>query len=373
VPNTVVFLWTTASALRGLPGVAGLELDLPGVAVHSPGSGSAVDGVPARALADLRDFGAVSGVSFVAVSQRRPLGLPAYDAARVDALESELEQARTALAALEEPSASARLHKVEAELLAHPHLPQASFLMAECLALQAQAARSQSAERAAELDQKRAAIEGARAAAFGEAASTGASAPQVTLEVTGVGAGDELEIDGARRPRGTSKLTLAPGLHHARVWRGNRPVFAEFATVTAGQTAFKLEVPQRSACSAEDLEQVPRSAESSNASLPAALPSDIACGQWAQVREESGGIGVALCEKSRCGAFMHWQRHAPARFAPIATASRRFPTWAGVVIAGGAALVASSVVLWQSGAFERGRPAAATWEYGGLNTQGLRF
>jgi hypothetical protein len=312
-------------------------------------------------------------VSFVAVSQRRPLGLPAYDAAQVDALESELEQARTALAALEEVSANARLHKVEEEILAHPHLPQASFLMAECLALQSQAARGVSPERAAELEQKRAALEGPRAAAFGEAVATGARSPQVTLSVVGMGASDELELDGTRWPSGTEQLALAPGLHHARVWRGNRPIFAAFTTVEADQTTLSLNVPKRAACSAEDLEQVPRVASNAAQSRPAPLPSDIACGQWAQVREESGGIGVALCERSRCGAFIHWQRRAPAPFAPIATAGQRFPTWAGVVIAGGAALVASSVVLWQSGAFERGRPAAATWEYGGLNAQGLRF
>jgi hypothetical protein len=324
-------------------------------------------------LADLRDLGAARGVSFVAISQGRPLGLPAYDAARVDALESELEQARTALAALEEASANARLHKVEAELLAHPHLPQASFLMAECLALQAQAARGQSPDRAAELDQKRAALEGPRAAAFGETAATGATSQQVSLSVIGVGASDELELDGARLPGGTAQLALAPGLHHARVWRGNRPIFAAFARVTAGQTTLALDVPRRAACSAEDLEQVPRAPSNAAQSRPAPLPSDIACGQWAQVREESGGIGVALCEQSRCGAFMHWQRRAPAPFAPLATSGKPFPTWAGVVIASGAALALSSVVLWQSGAFERGRPAAATWEYGGLNTQGLRF
>lgn len=329
--------------------------------------------MPERALEDLRDLGAARGVSFVAVSSRRPLGLAAYDAARVDAIESELEQARTALAALEETSASARLHKIETELLAHPHLPQASFLMAECLALLAQAARGQAPERAAELEQKRAALEGPRAAAFGESTTTGAKPPQLSLNVAGIEATDELELDGARWPSNTAQLALTPGLHHARVWRGNRPIFAAFTLVTAGQTTLTLEVPKRASCSAEDLEQVPRMASNEAQSRPAPLPSGIACGQWAQVREEPGGIGVALCEQSRCGAFMHWQRRAPAPFAPIATSQKRFPTWAGVVIAGGAALVASSVVLWQSGAFERGRPAAATWEYGGLNTQSLRF
>ena len=230
-------------------------------------------------MADLRDLGAARGVSFVAVSQGRPLGLPAYDAARVDALESELEQARTALAALEEASASARLHKVEAELLAHPHLPQASFLMAECLALQAQAARSQAPERAAELEQKRAALEGPRAPAFGETSTRGANTPRLALDVVGVGATDELEVDGTRWPSGTGKLALVPGLHHVRVWRGNRPVFAACSRLAADQTGLSLNVPKRVPCRAEDLEPVPRggAATGVGAALAAALPDDVAC------------------------------------------------------------------------------------------------
>jgi len=324
--------------------------------------------MPARTLADLRDLGAARGLNFAAVSAARPLGLPVYDAARVDALESELEQARTALSTLEEASASARLHKVESELLAHPHLPQASFLMAECLALQAQAARSHSPERAAELDARRAALEGPRAPAFGETTAAASAPSRITLDLTGVEATGELELDGQRLPSATRRITVAPGLHHARVWRGNRAIFATFSLVVAGQTSLALAVPKLVPCSTEDLQQVPRTL-----SDKAALPPDIACAHWAQVREESSGIGVALCERSRCGAFLHWQHRAPAPFTPIAASRQRFPAWAGFVLAGGAALVASSVVLWQSGAFERGRPAAATWEYGGLNPQGLRF
>src|SRR6188474_2485964 len=123
VTYTVVFLWFSAS-------------------------GAATTPLPPE-LDDLYDYGAARGVSFVPPSRgplgpqqaqlARPMGLPRYDAALVDRLETELEQARTSLSALEEAAAKERLARIEAELLAHPHLPQAAFLMAECLALKAQA------------------------------------------------------------------------------------------------------------------------------------------------------------------------------------------------------------------------------------------
>ncbi len=380
VPNTVVFLWISAAGVV-LPGVAGRSpgsADLPGVAGRSPGSALAGEGpgvalagevVPAGALLDLRDLGAARGLSFVPVSATRPLGLPAYSAAVVDAIEAELEQARTALSALEESNASARLRKVEADLLAHPHLPQAAFLMAECLALQAQAARGQASPQATELDARRLALEGQRAAAFGEAAPGRAAPANLRLQLQGLEAMDELELDGVRLAAGVAEVGLAPGLHHARVWRAGRPIFATFAQVSAEQTSFQLQVPGLVPCSAEDFEAVPRDARNS-------VPRGVACQRWARVREESGGIGVALCEHSQCGAFFHWQRRVAAPFAPIARVSvesRRFPAWAGFALAGTAAVLASGVVLWQSGAFERGRPSAATWQYDGLNPQALRF
>jgi len=360
VPNTVVFLWTTGAALHAAP-------FLPGVAGHSPSSARTDDAIPAHAAAHLQDFGAARGLSFVAVSQARPLGLPANDAQLVDALEGELEQARTALSALEEANASARLHKVEEQLLAHPHLPQASFLMAECLALQSQAALASSPELAQNLEARRLALEGPRALAFGETSGAPSKAASVTLDVQGLGAADELELDGTRWAANTGRVTVTPGLHHARVWRGGRPIFAIFSQVSAEQTALALEVPRLVPCSAEDLAQVSRV----HAAEPA--PPSIACEQWARVREDGNGIAVALCERSQCGAFQHWQRSPPAPFAPITQERRGFPAWAGFVLAGGAAVIASSVVLWQSGAFERGHPNAATWEYGGLNPQGIRF
>jgi hypothetical protein len=50
------------------------------------------------------------------------------------------------------------------------------------------------------------------------------------------------------------------------------------------------------------------------------------------------------------------------------------PSWAGFALAGAGVLAASSLLLWQAGAFDRGHAASATWEYGGLNPQAaVRF
>jgi hypothetical protein len=295
--------------------------------------------------------------------------LPSNDAPLVDQLEAELEQARTALSALEETNAGARLRQVESDLLAHPHLPQASFLMAECLALQAQAARDTHAAQAAALDARRLALEGPRAAAFGETVAALPAAASITLEVQGLGTRDELELDGVGLGSGVKRVTLVPGLHHARVWRAERLVFATFSQLSSAQTAYMLDVPQPVACSAEDLERV----RHGSADEHGAVPPGIACERWARVRETGRGIAVSMCTRSQCGPFLDWQRRATAPFTPIAVEKQRFPAWAGFALAGASALVASSVLLWQAGAFERGRPAAASWEFGGLNPQALRF
>ncbi len=319
-------------------------------------------------MAALNEFGAARGLSFEALEAARPSGLAANDAALVDALEGELEQARTALAALEEASAGTRLSKVESVLLAHPHLPQAAFLMGECLALEAQAARAVDPGHAALLDARRIALEGPRALAFGEAASPGHTPSSVALDVQGLAATDSLELDGVTLVDAT-RVTVTPGLHHARVWRGGRPIFAVFSEVTAEQSTLSLDVPARMPCSAEDLEFVPRYASAGRAELPPG----IACARWAQARDDHGGVAVALCEHSHCGAFVHWQRRDPTPFLPISAERAHFPSWAGFAIAGATAVVASGILIWQSGAFERGHANAATFEYAGLNPQGLRF
>lgn len=314
---------------------------------------------------DLRDFGASHGMSFVAAPVARPVGLPINDQALVLSIEGELEQARTALSALEEARAIERLSRVEEDLLAHPYLPQATFLMGECWALQAQAAREHAPTLALDLEERRQALEGPRALAFGESAPQPAARATSTRALAGLAPGDELELDGAPRASGTRQLELAAGLHHVRVFRHGRLVFAQFVVVEPSQKTLDLAVPPLVPCSAEDLETVV-------ANQP--VPPGVACASWAQVRADSGGgIGVALCHRDHCGAFTHWQRREPAPFQPIAVERGRLPSWAGFALAGASVLAASGLVLWQAGAFDHGHPTATTWEYGGLNPQAIRF
>jgi hypothetical protein len=336
VPNTVVFLWISAGALS----------------VTTP---------PPRAAADLRDYGAARGLSLTPAVTRAPArGLPADDARLGDALEADLEQARTALSALEEGAADARLKQVEGQLLAHPYLPQAAFLMGECLALQARAARDRSPAVARVLDARRVGLEGPRAVAFGESGEEDPIPAHRRLPVRGLEPRDDLEVDGVSRGR-TRHVELTAGLHHLRVLRGGRVVFATFTEVVPEQAALSLAPPSIAPCSSEDLLAAPEDGES-----------HVECPRWAKVRDEPPGIGVALCERERCGAFVHWQRRPPEPFTPLTPERRGVPAWVGLAVAG-ASIAAGALVLWQSGAFDRSRPSAATWEYGGLNPQGVRF
>ena len=284
MPYTVVFLWISAGLSQAPP----------------PPPEQRSRALPAE-LGQLRDYGAARGLTFepLASGATTSAGLVAYDAARVDRLEAELEQARTSLSALEEEAAGQRLSRVEAELLAHPHLPQAAFLMAECLALRAQVARQHDPALADELERSRAALEGPRAAAFGDApASATTASPTIALRVAGLAALDELELDGASSAR---DVTLAPGLHHLRVWRAGRPIFATFSRVNVAQKQLSLPVPSLRQCGADDLGFVDARAMARGA----AAPPGIECERWALARAEGTGIGFdrgcVVAERDRAG------------------------------------------------------------------------
>lgn len=338
MPYTVVFLWISAGATA------------------EP---------TARHARDLQDFAVARGLSLVRAPESAGSGaetLPARDDALADRIEGELEQARTALSALEETAALERLARVEAELLTHPHLPQAAFLMAESFALRAQAARDSDPALAQQLDARRAALEGPRALAFGESQLARSSAPpSLALTVRGLAPGDLLEMDGhpARSPAG---LRAAAGLHHFRVWRAGEPVLAVFVELQSGQQQLELHPRPTRPCSSADLAPA----------RSGAVPAGIACSSWARVRVEGDGIGVSLCQRSDCGAFVHWQRREQQPFAPIGV-ERGLPTWASFTIVGASAVLLTGLMLWQSGALDRGQSNATTLEYAGYHPQGIRF
>lgn len=361
MPNTVVFLWISAHALSTpLAGPDAARADVP----HQGETPSP------SALAALGDFGAVRGLNFVPLAAPRPLGLPPDDAPLVDSLEGELEQARTALSALEESAASARLSRIESQLLSHPHLPQAAFLMGECLALQAQAARERQPARALDFEARRRALEGPRAVAFGDRAAELEPQAAVTLALRGLAPTDTLELDGETRATSWGpNVTVVPGIHHARVWRGGHPIFAAFVEVSSEQQTLELAVPALVPCSTDDLQAAATegSADAGRAASP------IACPHWAKVRAAGSGIEVTLCAQQHCGPALLWRSQPAPPFRAIPAETARLPTWAGAALATSAVLLASGVVLWQAGAFERGRSSTVSWEYRGLNPQGFKF
>lgn len=298
----------------------------------------------------------------------RPQGLPANDAALVEQIEAELERARTALGTLEEGAAAGPLQQARMQLLSHPYLPQAGFLFAECLALEARATRETNPDAAALLEQRRFALEGPRATAFGDTRPAAKPPARVTLALTGLAAGDELELDSALPQAPRAALALQVGFHHARVWRDGQPIFATFFEVTSDQTRLDLAVRPLVACSAEDLAVVRDAADASP-------PRSVSCPYWAKVRPEPFGIGVALCERDTCQPFVHWQPRPALPFTPITALRPVVPSWAAFALAGVTVAAATGLVLWQSGAFEHGQPKS--WQFAGIERgappPGMRF
>jgi hypothetical protein len=188
------------------------------------------------------------------------------------------------------------------------------------------------------------------------------------LVVTGLSGVDRVEIDG-RKLAASTRIELVPGLHHVRVWRAGRPSFATFLRTESGQSELRVPAPPLAPCSADDLGAV----QPSEVARGAAVAAGVACERWAVARSEGAGIGVALCERSRCGAFVHWERPRPQPFMPIAVERQWLPPWAKFAIVGAAAAAAGSVLLWQAGAFDSGSTSAASFRYDGVNPQAYRF
>jgi hypothetical protein len=268
-------------------------------------------------------------------------------------IEASLDEAQTLAASLDEERALVLLADVEKELLLHPELPQAAWLMAERHQLAAAIRRKQPGgdEDAARLLASAEALEGPRAAPFGEGGdaapeNSGVAAPpklRALLSVRDLDVHDELVVDGFSAKGSWSVL---PGRHHAEVLRGSRVVWAGWFDVPAEARVDRLlGVPERLACSGEDF------GETAVGGRAPDVPAGVRCERWIAVRRGATGLEVAWCEGPRCTAYgpLLAEQGAP-KAAPV-----RIPPWLAATIVGATA-VGAATLLVATGTFERERP-----------------
>jgi hypothetical protein len=208
------------------------------------------------------------------------------------------------------------------------------------------------AEEARKLVESARALEGPRAEAFGEHAdgSTPSEppAPSTTtlLAVRDLDRSDALFLDG--RLAGAAENVL-PGWHHARVVRGARLAWAGWFEVPAVPRVDKrLGLPERVACSADDLADVTLGGRAPNV-----FPG-VRCARWVAVRRGATGLEVAWCEGERCTAYGPLLREQTETKQTAA-----MPPWLAATIVGVATAGAASVLI-ATGTFERERPPPET-------------
>jgi hypothetical protein len=286
---------------------------------------------------------------------------PPYAEAIAQEIEGLLEDAR-GLA----PGAAgfARLDQLLDE---HPELPQAGWWLAERYALERQHMHDIENELAAgvQLEQRRAALEGPRAAAAagGKTPEPSAALPARPLELIGLRPRDQLLLDGQVVAPGT---TMATGRHHAQVFRAQRRVWAGWIELESAQ----LQLPEQTApCSDLDLLGTEYT---TNSPLPAP---GVRCPAWAVAHARPGGLELALCRADHCAP---WQTHSTQPSAPptdaagVADHAEHMPAWLTWGAVGLGAAASTVLVLWQAGVFDRPAPATE-FVFTGPSAAAVRF
>lgn len=275
----------------------------------------------------------------------------AYAPDVVAEVEALLEEARSATASLEQSRALGALERAETRLHEHPELPQAAWLMAEELELRAdiEAAAPEGASSARALRERAAALEGARALPFSDRDPHVDLAPPITHGVSrdGLEPNDVLEWDGIAS---AETFAVASGEHHARVLRGGRLLWAGWVGVGEGDTRVHLPVPESPSCSPDDI-------GSAHIAGGRAIASErTRCESYVLARAHAGGgVEAALCERNVCGKVVIFQRNAhPA--AAASRSERTWPAWATYTLVGAGGVLATGLVLWRAGVFDRKEP-----------------
>ncbi|HEX2877991.1 MAG TPA: hypothetical protein VHO25_00505 [Polyangiaceae bacterium] len=270
---------------------------------------------------------------------------PAYDPAVAEAIEVELDRARTALA-MRQGDAPA-LASVCQQIVQHPELPQAAWLLAECHRLSASlSAQGVDAVTAAQRQQAAHALEGPRAPAY--SADPIALAPLeplavVEIETVGPRVGDQVFLDGESI---AVRALTSVGTHHVRVVRDEAVLWSGWLDVAAqsGQLRVPLSVPP---CSTHELSEIVFTGSQ------VTVPQDVRCPNWLIARPQADGTGIDVwqCQANRCSGPRQWP--VPQRQTHEATTGTAWYVWplVGVGVALGTA-----AVLWQTGAFDRDTP-----------------
>ncbi len=295
----------------------------------------------------------------------------AYPEAAARRVESALDQARLHSASLQDSAALVALARAKQTLRATPSLPQAAWLMAECLRVEAEvrareAAPTSDQPTASALWQQADALDGGRAVGFGESLPMAAE-PLPVQQVSIIGSEHaDLYLDGSRLPatNGPRQLSLSRGLHHLRLLQAGAERWA--AWVDAGPTTQRLVVPASPAdrCSAQEFQALKRAPDQ------IASRALIRCERWLQARPapgpaKPGAVQLRTCEASECGAWLVWEPGMGEIFSPPAQLieASRWPDWASYLLAGAGLAAVSGFVLWQAGAFDDPAQGRQGWVY----------
>ncbi len=277
----------------------------------------------------------------------------AIDFSISDRVEQELDRAREAIAAHEVAVAERALVNAERELLAHPELPQAAWLLAEverAWAVRFMRIAPIDAERAEKAWARAAALDGGRASGVGEPRA-GAAAPTVKATIT-MSAGTTLVVtlDGVAITAGP--IERAAGTHQLIVTRDGTTAWAAWVTFAEGAT---VAVPDLAGapCSTDDVARARFTGDGVDA-RGVRCPRWIAALPFGAVTEGAGTtIRVASCERERCGPLLEWRAPRGGDFipAPPGVAPFKWPAWGTWTLVGAGAVAVGVVVLVASGVF----------------------
>jgi hypothetical protein len=289
----------------------------------------------------------------------------ATDLAAVERVEQEIDHAREATAGLDGDATDRALSRAAVEVVAHPELPQAAWLMAEIDRVWAvRYARIAPIDtgRSERLWRDAAGLDGGRASGIGE---PHASPPDPLVSFTLVApSGITARIDGVATPSGPVSKTASA--HAIVAERDGIVLWASWVNVTAGMT---VTLPPLSPCTADDLSAARIDGDQVDGH-------GVRCGHWiaaAVADDDPNAVRVATCDESRCGPLLEWRIVRAGPFVPgtePAEATKKWPAWATWTIVGVSAAGAAVAVVLASGALQS-RQTETQFVNGGIHTSGF--